>query len=65
MINYLSLSFLLICCFFTYQIIRKKSDFQINYPNANNSNNNNNLTPSGINYATPIQTPGTIAKDNK
>ena len=64
-ITVLLAAFLLVCCFFTYQIIRKKSDFQINYPNANNSNNNSNLTPSGINYATPIQTPGTIAKDNK
>ena len=64
-ITVLLAAFLLVCAFFTYQIMRKKSDFQINYPNANNSNNNNNLTPSGINYATPIQTPGTIAKDNK
>ena len=64
-ITVLLAAFLLVWCFFTYQIIRKKSDFQINYPNANNSNNNNNLTQSGINYATPIQTPGTIAKDNK
>ena len=44
--------------------MRKKSEFQINYPN-NNSNNNKNITPSAINYATPIQTPGTIAKENK
>ena len=57
-------AFLLVCTFFTYQIMRKKSEFQINYPN-NNSNNNMNITPSGINYATPIQTPGTIAKENK
>ena len=64
-ITVLLAAFLLVCAFFTYQIMRKKSDFQINYPNVNNSNNNNNLTPSGINYATPIQTPGTIAKDNK
>ena len=56
-------AFLLVCTFFTYQIMRKKSDFQINYPNSNNSNLN--MTPSGINYATPIQTPGTISKDNK
>ena len=58
-------AFLLICTFFTYQIMRKKSDFQINYPNSSNSNNNMNMTPSGINYKTPIQTPGTISKDNK
>ena len=58
-------AFLLICTFFTYQIMRKKSDFQINYPNLNNNNNNMNITPSGINYAIPIQTPGTISKDNK
>ena len=57
-------AFLLGCTFFTYQIMRKKSDFQINYPNSNN-NLNNNLTSSGINYATPIQTPGTVSKDNK
>ena len=58
-------AFLLVCTFFTYQIMRKKSDFQINYPNTNNISNNMNFNPSGINYANPIQTPGTIAKDNK
>ena len=45
--------------------MRKKSDFQINYPNNNNNSNSGNFTPSGINYASPIQTPGTVAKDNK
>ena len=58
-------AFLLVCTFFTYHIMKKKADFQINYPTSNISSNNGNFTPSGINYATPIQTPGTIAKDNK
>ena len=57
-------AFLLVCTFFTYQIMRKKTDFQINYPITNNLSNMNQI-PSRINYATPIQTPGTIAKDNK
>ena len=56
---------LLVCTFFTYHIMKKKADFQINYPISNSNNNNGNFTPSGINYATPIQTPGTISKDNK
>ena len=58
-------AFLLVCTFFTYHIMKKKADFQINYPTNNISSNSGNFTPSGINYATPIQTPGTIAKDNK
>ena len=58
-------AFLLVCTFFTYHIMKKKADFQINYPTNNISSNSGNFTQSGINYATPIQTPGTIAKDNK
>ena len=56
---------LLVCTFFTYHIMKKKADFQINYPINNASTNNGNYSPSGINYATPIQTPGTVSKDNK
>ena len=58
-------AFVLICAFFTYQIMRKKSDFLINYPNNNISSNNMNPSSSRINYTSPIQTPGTIAKENK
>ena len=56
--------FLLICAFFTYQIMRKKNNFASNY--TNNSNfSNMTQQQSGINFATPIQTPGTISRDNK
>ena len=56
--------FLLICAFFTYQIMRKKNNFTSNY--INNSNfSNMTQQQSGINFATPIQTPGTISRDNK
>jgi len=56
--------FLLICAFFTYQIMRKKNNFANNY--INNSNiSNMPQQQSGINFATPIQTPGTISRDNK
>jgi len=56
--------FLLICAFFTYQIMRKKNTFANNY--ANNSGNSNiNQPQKGINFATPIQTPGTVSLNNK
>ena len=58
-------AFLLVCAFFTYQIMKKKSDFLINYPNNNLSSNNMSNTSGRINYTSPIQTPGTIAKENK
>ena len=55
--------FLLICAFFTYQIMKKKSVFANNFANTPN-NISSNPNPSGITFATPIQTPGTIAKGN-
>ena len=56
--------FLLICAFFTYQIMKKKSNFANNYViNANNANVNQ--AQNTINFATPIQTPGTISLGNK
>ena len=55
--------FLLICAFFTYQIMRKKNNLANNY--ISNSNSNMNKTQKGINFATPIQTPGTISLENK
>ena len=56
--------FLLICAFFTYQIMRKKSSFANNYVNKS-SNMNMNQSQGGIHFATPIQTPGTISLNNK
>ena len=57
--------FLLICAFFTYQIMRKKNNFSKNF--VNNSNTNMNQPQNGIKvtYSTPIQTPGTISVGNK
>ena len=55
--------FLLVCAFFTYQIMRKKNNFANNY--VNNSNNNMNQSKSGITFATSIQTPGTVSLGNK
>ena len=56
--------FLLICAFFTYQIMKKKNNFANNYV-INPNNANMNQAQNGINFATPIQTPGTISLGNK
>ena len=56
--------FLLICAFFTYQIMRKKNSFANNYVTKSN-NMNLNQSQGGINFATPIHTPGTISLNNK
>ena len=56
--------FLLICAFFTYQIMKKKSNFANNYV-INPNNANMNQAQNTINFATPIQTPGTISLGNK
>ena len=50
--------FLIICAFFTYQMMKNKNLFNNNYTN------NNNQTKSGIHFANPIQTPGTVALNN-
>ena len=56
--------FLLICAFFTYQIMKKKNNFANNYV-YNPNTINNTQQQGGINFATPIQTPGTISLNNK
>ena len=56
--------FLLVCAFFTYQIMKKKSCFA-NYYMSNSNNMNMNQAQSGITFANPIQTPGTISVDKK
>ena len=56
--------FLLICAFFTYQIMKKKNNFANNYV-INSNNSNMNQSQSGITFSTPIQTPGTISVGNK
>ncbi len=43
--------------------MRKKNNLANNY--ISNSNSNMNKTQKGINFATPIQTPGTISLENK
>ena len=55
--------FLLICAFFTYQIMKKKNVFANNYVSSPN-NISSNSNPRGITFASPIQTPGTVAKEN-
>lgn len=56
--------FLLICAFFTYQIMKNKSNFARSFVSHSN-NMNIHPSQSGINFATPIQTPGTISLNNK
>ena len=56
--------FLLICAFFTYQIMKKKNIFSNNYI-SNSNNNNANHTKSGITFASPIQSPGTVSVNKK
>ena len=56
--------FLLICAYFTYQIMKKKNSFSNSY-NNNYNNSNSNKKKSGISFANPIQTPGTIELNNK
>ena len=52
--------FLVICAFFTYQIMKKKNNFANNYVI-----NPNNQAQNGITFTTPIQTPGTVSLGNK
>ena len=61
-ITVLLLIFLIICAFFTYQIMRKKHAFENNNMNTNNYSN---YTQPRINFSKPVSTPGTIAMNNK
>ena len=61
-ITALLLIFLVICAFFTYQIMRKKNAF-VN--NNLNTNNYSNYSQPRINFSKPVSTPGTIAMSNK
>ena len=51
--------FLLVSAFYTYHIMKKKSNF------LNNVQTNLNLTQKDISFSKPIQTPGTISSEKK
>ena len=60
----LLLAFLLVCGFFTYHMINKKNLFTNTYTD-NQKNTLSNQAKGGITFSAPIQTPGTVAKENK